>query len=181
VDACEEGVMNETSAIHPFERSNLGIAPFRFVGFEVKLKQAIPGDPSCPVKPGASCDYCATAIANVYWIKSSDGKTFKVGSECVRKTGDKYLIKKVTEAESLRNRKAREAKGVASAADVQSKLADPWVRSYLSTLRHPCAKWKPSTTLTMLDYFEWVLRCSGTSGKVKLSKMLNEILKEGPL
>ncbi len=58
--------------IHPFEKAGLGKAPFR-----------------CELvseRRGSSCDFCGTGIRNEFWIKSADGKSFKVGCDCVRKT-----------------------------------------------------------------------------------------------
>lgn len=77
--------------VHPFERANLGKAPFVVAGYCVKKYQAIPGDPNCPMQPGASCEYCGTGIMHVYTIRSSDGRTFEVGCDCVARTGDTQL------------------------------------------------------------------------------------------
>jgi len=74
--------------IHPFEKTGLGKAPFRVVGFVVMKFQA---HPDAPVQPGSSCDHCGTSIMNVFRIKGANGETFKVGIDCVRKTYDKGL------------------------------------------------------------------------------------------
>jgi hypothetical protein len=63
---------------HCFEIAGLGQAPFAFVGFSVRKYQACVG---APIQCGCSCDYCGTAIMNVYEIESADGKRFKVGSD----------------------------------------------------------------------------------------------------
>jgi len=65
-----------------FERAGLGLAPFHFVGFSIKKFQACPG---APVQPGTCCDCCGTGIMLVCNIKSSDGRLFKVCSDCVVK------------------------------------------------------------------------------------------------
>lgn len=81
----------ETKAtkIHAFEKAGLGKAPYRAIGFSEAKFQACHG---APIQCGASCDYCGTGIMNVYHVESSDGKTFKVGCECVTKTGDESLM-----------------------------------------------------------------------------------------
>ena len=75
---------------HCFEVAGLGLAPFKIIGFRVMKFQAAP---DAPVQPGASCDYCSTAIMYVCDIRSSDGNTFHVGCDCVGRTGDAGLIK----------------------------------------------------------------------------------------
>lgn len=88
-------------ALHPFERSNLGSAPFRCVGvyslpspglaaqnpeaYQAALRQ-MPQGYGC-----GSCAHCGMPLVNNYLIHSSDGRKFSVGCECVAKTGDKAL------------------------------------------------------------------------------------------
>lgn len=78
-----------TNAVHCFEKAGLGEAPFRVVGFHVSKYQACPG---APVQAGTCCDYCGTGIMNVYEIQGAGGRAFKVGCDCVAKTGDAGLI-----------------------------------------------------------------------------------------
>src|SRR5215831_9819973 len=87
---CVRGLRNGESGsgvMHKFEQAGLGKAPFRVVGYTREIYQAVPGDPNCPCQPGAACDYCMTAIVDTFWIRSSDGRRFKVGCDCVYKTG----------------------------------------------------------------------------------------------
>lgn len=84
--------------MHRFEIAGLGKAPFRCIGFYVSKFQAIPGDPNCPIQPGSSCDYCSNAIMNVYQIRGADGREFKVGCDCVAKTGDAGLRRQISES-----------------------------------------------------------------------------------
>lgn len=74
---------------HSFERAGLGKAPFFCRGYSVEKFQAAPG---APIQCGTSCDYCSTAIMRVFRIESSDGHIFKVGCDCVARTGDTELI-----------------------------------------------------------------------------------------
>lgn len=82
----------DATPVHRFEAAGLGKAPFRFVGFQVVKFQACPG---APIQPGTSCDYCGTGIMNVFRCESSDGKTFKVGCDCIAKVGDAGLMRAV--------------------------------------------------------------------------------------
>ena len=71
--------------IHPFERADLGRAPFRFSGYGIESYQACPG---APVQPGATCDYCGSGIKHVYRVTDADGRQSKLGSECINKAND---------------------------------------------------------------------------------------------
>lgn len=108
-----------STEVHCFEKSGLGVAPFRCVGFA-----SIPSTSLAEQNPTAynnalaqlpkgigcgSCAYCGTAIMHNFIVQSSDGQRFVVGSDCVAKTGDAGLIKEVR-AERLRVvREKREA------------------------------------------------------------------------
>lgn len=80
--------------IHIFEMANLGTGPFDFVGEYDRGRDH------------TSCDYCGTRIRYEQIISDSTGKTFKVGNECVNKTGDTGLVSKMKLAEKAR--KARQ-------------------------------------------------------------------------
>lgn len=98
---------------HPFERAGLGRAPFRMTGCTRRLYQACHG---APIQPGAACDYCGTGIIWTFTIQSDDGKTFIVGSDCVRKTADTGLIKVIYQHQSAEERKLKaEARAAARA------------------------------------------------------------------
>lgn len=66
--------MNEATYIHPFEKAGLGVAPFRFDGYAEIVFQ-IPGQAP---RAGGSCDYCGTGIRDAFYVKSADGKRFKL-------------------------------------------------------------------------------------------------------
>lgn len=153
-----------TATLHKFEAAGLGAAPYKSVGVEVKHYQAYPG---APLQVGGSCDYCATGIVNMFWLESADGKTFKVGSDCIKKAGDKGLMKVVAEAE----RKARAVKADAKrqkdletrravAAELTAILADPTVGT---SEPHPSIAGK-----TYRDYVEF---CQKFAGLDLLKKM----------
>jgi hypothetical protein len=110
------------STTHLFERAGLGLAPFRFVRRYSASYQACPG---AHVQPGAACDYCGTGIYNVFVVQSSDGREFKVGSDCVLKTGDYGLVQVVRNARRVQARERRVARAQQARAErAQRAVAD---------------------------------------------------------
>jgi hypothetical protein len=104
--------------VHVFERAGLGLKPFKCVGFEVMKYQACQG---APIQPGTCCDYCGTGIMNVFWIVSSDGRKFKVGCDCVYKTGDGGLVKEVKDRQRQHNRELRAARNARKAEERKAR------------------------------------------------------------
>jgi hypothetical protein len=84
-----------TTTIHPFEAAGLGLAPFRFIGLEAQdlcYGEAILNRAeyertgiAITTAPGGSCAYCGQYIVVMYRVRSSDGRTFHVGCDCVEK------------------------------------------------------------------------------------------------
>jgi hypothetical protein len=95
------------SIVHEFELAGLGRAPFRFVALTEKRD---------------GCHYCAHGILWRCHIVSSDGKHFHVGTDCVKKTGDKGLIDTVkAEQNRVRREKAEAKREVARLATLQAE------------------------------------------------------------
>lgn len=160
--------MTTTTATHIFERAGLGLAPFRVVGFEHKTFQACPG---APIQCGGSCDYCSNAISHFCWIASADGNRFKVGCDCVKKTGDRGLRAKVDAFERQADRAKRAAKAIANKSEVAAALTDPATRAALATVPH----YNPSCAargMTALDACEWMLARAGAKGIGEAAKMI---------
>jgi radical SAM superfamily enzyme with C-terminal helix-hairpin-helix motif len=119
----------ETATVHAWELAGLGKAPYRYVGYERLVFQAVPGDPSCPIQAGGSCDYCANAIMNAYYFRSADGVEFKVGCDCFYRANAKGTkLAKQVDAAVARHEKAvaeaRKARKVAANVDAFSGLLD---------------------------------------------------------
>lgn len=95
--------MAATLDIHPFERAGLGIAPFRCTGVEEKVYGP------CN-QPAGTCDYCGNGIKYVYHVRSSDGKEFGVGCDCIRKVDRECLLDSALKVKAAADRKAREEK-----------------------------------------------------------------------
>ena len=102
---------------HVFERAGLGKPPFRYAGMRECKYQACVG---APVQPGASCDYCGQGIMYACDIRSSDGRMFKVGCDCVARTGDAGLIAAYKASPEVR------AMNRAKAASRDARNRDAW-------------------------------------------------------
>ena len=144
----------EEVGIHVFQRAGLGLAPFRVSGFTKITYQACPG---APVQPGGSCDYCGTGIMYACLIQSSDGKQFKVGCDCVAKTGDSGLIKAYKKSPEYRahQRELRHARDLVKRQELDDLMAVPEVRDTLKSQPHPTAYYA-GQGLTLLDYYKYL-------------------------
>jgi chemotaxis protein histidine kinase CheA len=99
---------NETRTyIHAFELAGLGIAPFEFIA-EIDRGR----------RNHTICDFCGTSIRYEQIIQDSKGHNFKVGCECVAKTGDSGLIDMVKKAQADRK---RAQKAAAEAAKLEAQ------------------------------------------------------------
>jgi hypothetical protein len=162
----------ERSTIHKFELAGLGMAPFRFTGqMEEKTYCACPG---APVQPAGTCDYCGTAIRYQYTVVSADGKRFKVGCDCIRKTDDAGLIQQISKAErELRNRKnavARTKRAEKKAFRIEAaKSLFPLVQDQLSTQPHPNSHFAQAGK-TLADYVVWCLNNGVEAGAAIIEK-----------
>ena len=98
---------NELLTLHPFESAGLGQAPFRCVGVRENVYSACPGH----VQAGGSCKYCGQGIRYECVIQSSDGKTFVVGMDCVRKVyrEDNRVLQAAERAMAKINKAKRDA------------------------------------------------------------------------
>lgn len=149
------------SNVHVFEAAGLGIAPFRFVRFEVKTYQACHG---APIQPGTTCDFCGTAIINVFWIKGQDGHEFKVGCDCVEKTGDAGLRKVVDAVVKAHQKALRDARDGVKMDQLQELLNKQGVQETLENQPHPMG----FTGKSAWDYVTWMKMNAGVSGKKRV-------------
>ena len=147
----------ETSSVHRFELAGLGKGPFRFTGkVTEKIYQSCQG---APVQPGSNCDYCGTSIKFEFWCSSACGKEFKVGCDCIHKSGDRGLIQQISAAErklrDVKNAAAKERKNARLVARVAAaKELLPTVAGTLASKPHP-SKWFADEGRTLLDYVKW--------------------------
>lgn len=145
---------------HKFELVGLGKAPFRVVGHERRVHVVLGGPP----KPGASCDFCGTAIVDCYFIRGADGREFKVGSDCVAKTDDAGLVRQVNKAKAVARNIATDARIAAARALVAQDAA---LRARLEAVPGPKFG-------TMLEHVEWMFAHAGRAGKLKAARRVEE-------
>lgn len=107
-----------STRVHPFEKAELGVAPFRLVRVYESKFQACQG---APIQPGTSCDYCGTGIMYVFVVKGATGREFKVGCDCVEKVDQGPLAHAVSVAAK---RMKAEAKAEREAAAGKRKAQD---------------------------------------------------------
>ena len=107
-------MMNNVTREHVF--SHLGPAPYRYTGC-TENRFVVSGFGS---KPGGCCDHCGTGILYEFHFEAANGRTFKVGSSCVTKSGDAGLRRVIdadVKAQQKAVRLARQTAKVAAARD----------------------------------------------------------------
>jgi len=174
--------MNATT-IHKFEAAGLGLAPFRYVGcYEDRgpHRSEINGvtvEVGAPGQPMGTCAYCGQGIALCFQIRSSDGRTFVVGSDCVEKTGDRGLQAVKNDARKMA-RAAQLGREETRIAAAQALLAlDGPVARALAAKPHTHA-YRASLGETQLDATRWLFECSGHSGKMRATRAVERLAKE---
>lgn len=163
-----------TLKVHKFEQANLGLAPYVFLGVSREIYQAIPGDSSCPIQPGTCCDYCGTGIILTFHLRSSDGKRFKVGSDCIGKSGDEGLKRIVSAEESKRRREKSEVAYKAAHIELQNLIMQNGVE--LKRFPHP-NKQMNERGKTFYDYAVYVQTFGGLSGRAAVIKTIKARVK----
>jgi len=160
--------------LHVFEKAGLGKAPFRCVGYERITYQACPG---APIQPGGCCDYCGTGIIDAFTIRGSDGAKFKVGCDCVMRTGDAGLIKAFKSHPEYRaaQKVKRQAKDEAVRAEVTALWADPAIvakfEAHMVDLDGANGKYQKS----FADYMSRVWDMCGAAGRARFLKQAKAI------
>ena len=156
---------------HVFERAQLGVGPFRFLGMEEKAIYY----PDGTSQAAGTCHYCGTGIRYCYWIGSADGRKFYVGSDCVAHLGDTKLVAVVMSAERKRKNalaakrrdEKRKAEREAQAAEVERRM--PEYAAALAALEsrpHP-HEYFAAQGKTLADYYRYF----EASGKPPYGKM----------
>jgi hypothetical protein len=170
---------------HKFELAGLGRAPFKFVNVYEKRYSPAPGAPS---QPAGTCQYCGNGIAWCCVIRDVDGKEFIVGNECVKKTNDHGLVKVITDAVKLAQRKVQREKAeakrraqdevaIARIEAAQELLKDATVAARLSAQPHPFDHFAREGK-TMLDYVMWMFTHSNIGGGLRAANIVEQAAKE---
>lgn len=151
--------MAATETIHCFEAAGLGKAPFSYAGMVVQdisygMRNITVGGVQCQTKPGGTCQYCGTYIVNMFNVESADGKQFHVGCECIRKTGDSGLIRKVEEDVKIMERKKRAARKAKQNAD-DKELCESTNLASFAGKPHPTPT-RAANGETLADWMNWM-------------------------
>lgn len=155
---------------HPFEVAGLGVAPFRFVGLDVKVGPIDLGNGAftgAPGQPMGTCDYCGQGIAYCCTIQDANGATFIVGSTCVEKAEKDYgssdtLAQTVKRAAAKATKDAKANKVALRVARARELLTDASIAQSLNAKPHPSYPGK-----TLLEYVGWMLDNAGLSGQTR--------------
>jgi hypothetical protein len=173
----------ETATVHPFEAAGLGQAPFRFVGMiwqDLCYGEAILNREEyqrtgirISTKPGGTCDYCGAYIVDMFKVESADGRTFKVGSDCIAKVeakGSKVLtaVQRAARKAAKDRKLVRDKARIAAAAGLL-----PSVRNKIAESPHP-TPYLANQGLTMADWCDWVLANGGTTGQLFVAKLIEK-------
>ena len=148
--------------------THLGTAPYALVGY---FYDASVQDTNGAWHGGQhSCDHCGRPISHVFVCKSSDGKTFNLGSIHVEDLGDEGLTQAVKTKMSEVQKEARKAKYEATRqaqyeaekqaeAEALTKVEAEFerVKSELQKRPHPNAYFA-SQGKTLLDYVTYFTR-----------------------
>ena len=161
--------------MHVFERAGLGKAPFRCIGCAEVFFQA---HPDAPRQCGGSCDFCGTGIVLQCKIKSADGRTFKVGADCVAKTGDAGLIRSFKTRPEVRKIAKMKAAAKDDAVRAEWKGLFEANEAKLSALFVPGRPWVPGEQITLFESLKRVWGMCGAAGRKRTLKTLKWHLKE---
>ncbi|HWN84097.1 MAG TPA: hypothetical protein VNN99_03065 [Vicinamibacterales bacterium] len=150
------------STMHPFEEAGFGRAPYALDGVTRNWFTAGPGDPG---KPGGSCDYCGTGIAYEYWVRSADGRRFKVGCDCIAKLARKDNTASgfggdqlARDADIARRRLERDRRAKLAGQKQQAAIAAFRAWYTLPRRAEACAMVHPNIAgLTLAHKIEWLL------------------------
>lgn len=154
----------QANTVHIFEAAGLGTGPFQL---------------QHTTSEGGNCQYCGTAIVYRFYIEGTDNRQFFVGSDCVMKTGDAGLVRKVEKIVKEHQKALRKANDAAKIAAFRAFLSDPANIAALTAQPHPYA-WHAKSGRTMLDYVQYVQRFGGKSAVLKLARKLLPATPKAP-
>lgn len=164
-----------TNQVHLFEIAGLGKAPFTYIGVEEKRgpiryeENGVTVEVGAPGQPMGTCQYCGQGIAICCYVRSSDGKTFYVGSDCIAKVDDSGLRKKVDSWIAQRNKSKEQAR----IDDLKQKLAQEDIEVKLRALSSPNGRG------SMMDWATWMMKFAGHAGKLRVVRAVDKVLASG--
>lgn len=175
---CDHTNGSSETTMHPWQRYGLGMAPFVCVGVTEKVYRATPDSPA---QPGGTCDACGMGIRYLYEIRSADGKTFHVGSDCVMKTQRRDNAKRdplIVKVNDLRRKIERDARHAREAVRIKAGRALYEAnREFFATFPHP-SEWRREQGETLADCFDWYFCHAGNKGQLDTIKAVERKLAE---
>lgn len=170
------------TTIHPFERSGLGRAPFRFLGLSVEVGPIQRGDITvgAPGQPMGVCDHCGQGIKYVCHITSADNHEFCVGCDCVKKLARadnaEYdpVIQQIATAKRKLDRDLRHVRET-------KRIEEGWAlykanRATFEAMPHPHEYWAKQGQ-TQADRIDWHFANAGNSGQLQIVRFILDTLK----
>lgn len=148
-----------SNTVHVFETAGLGVGPFAL--------SHVTGE-------GGNCEFCGTSIVWRFYIKGVDGNTFFVGSDCVMKTGDAGLMRKVEAEVKRRQNEARAKRESEKLETLKTLLADVTVQNKCRAIPHPVG-YHAKKGLTFLDYCNWCYKYAGKTVNIANLKKIQSL------
>lgn len=170
------------------EKMGLGKAPFKFLGsIESPPKSMLEQNPEAynnalrafPKFDAGGIGSCARCYYNItihYVLKSSDGKTFPLGSECVHRLNDTTLTKQIDKEVAKRTKELKAKRDAEKKDKLGQLLNDRKVIDKLRSLPHPFKEYADKGQ-TLYDSISKRASMSGTSGKNKILKEIENIMR----
>lgn len=128
---------------HVFILAELGKPPFEYVGFKRSSNECF------------RCECCKTKIINLHNIKSSDGKIFYVGKECITWSKDSHLIEPMKQNDIIVKASVRLKRLSHRILKFNELMETKSFRKSLSIIKHPKSNSdKKFETKTFLNFIE---------------------------
>lgn len=143
----------ELETKHIFERAGLGLYPYQYIGCEYGK---------------SGCQYCGTAIAYKFYLKSKDQKTFYVGCDCINKSGDQGLVKLISKDIKKMQAEQRQARKLAKFTKIKalfSELYTDEIKAKFQRIPHP-NDYFASLGKTMADYIHFYIERGNYAGAI---------------
>lgn len=164
------------TTIHKFENAGLGKAPYTFLGIEVKVGPIVTPDGGtigAPGQPMGTCQFCFTGIRDCYYLRSADGREFYVGCDCIKKAGDKGLLRYVKAEEARKRREKAEKKRQAAwqhRMEIRRQLRDliEANEEMLAGLPHPM-------NFEGMSFLDYATFCERSAGENKMQTLITTI------
>jgi hypothetical protein len=183
------------------EKMGLGKHPYKYLGaMESPSKElqeqnpeaynnALRNFPRFDAGGIGSCARCYNAITIHHIIKSSDGKVFPLGSECVWTLNDNKIESEVKKEKTKIEKSKRDVRNKAKLSDLEDIINNPELIKKMKSMSYkmPAAfskwdegkrQWYLNTIVgdgTYYDYVLHMIKISGTSGQ---QRILKEVKKD---